>query len=78
MTNSKPKSDPSPAPERTEPATTAGKTGESPKRRAMKLPPGVVPKTAQGSQQRRDWQPGAGGRPQTDFARRAGKSRKVH
>lgn len=78
MSTTKPKSDPSAAPERPEAATTAGKTGESPKRSAMKLPPGVVPKTAQGPQQHRGWQAGAGGRPQTDFARRAGKSRKVH
>lgn len=54
--------------------------GAPAKRSAVKLPPGVAPKTGQGPQSRNPWHTGggAGGRPQTDFARRLGKSRKVH
>ncbi|MGQ0619092.1 MAG: hypothetical protein ACT4QA_04100 [Panacagrimonas sp.] len=80
MTPSKPK----PAEQAT--GTTAPQ-GEPPvdagvpaKRSAMKLPPGVVPRAGQGPLSRNPWQTGGGtgGRPQTDFARRMGKSRKVH
>ena len=51
------------------------------RRSAMKLPPGVVPKTGgAGVPGGRGpaWGRGEQGRPQRDAARRAGKSRKVH
>jgi hypothetical protein len=49
-----------------------------PKKSAMKLPPGVTPVGPRGPQQAKPWETGHSGRPQKDFARRAGKSRKVH
>lgn len=45
---------------------------------AMKLPPGVSPKGANRPQPHQSWKDTQGGRPQKDFARRAGRSRKVH
>lgn len=48
------------------------------KRTAMKLPPGVSPKGANRPQPHQSWKDAQGGRPQKDFARRAGRSRKVH
>lgn len=51
---------------------------EAPKRSAVKLPAGVVPKGPRGPQGRKPWETGGGGKPQRDAARRAGKSRKVH
>lgn len=61
------------------PVTEQAPKPEAPvKSSAMKLPPGVVPAGPRGPQQPKPRGPGQGGRPQTDFARRAGKSRKVH
>jgi len=51
------------------------------RRSAMKLPPGVVPKTGGAGVpggKAPAWGRGEQGRPQRDAARRAGKSRKVH
>lgn len=45
---------------------------------AVRLPPGVAPKVSNGPQARKSWSADNAGRPQKDFARRAGKSRKVH
>lgn len=45
---------------------------------AMKLPEGLKKVIARGPQQRGGFRGGAIGKPQTDFARKAGKSRKVH
>lgn len=61
-------------------ADAPGETEAPAKHSAVKLPAGVVPKSSHGPQSRNPWQTGggAGGRPQTDFARRLGKSRKVH
>jgi hypothetical protein len=49
-------------------------------RSAMKLPPGVVPKSSGAGPMGKGpaWERGQHGRPQRDAARRAGKSRKVH
>ena len=61
------------------PTSKDAPTAEAPaKRSAMKLPEGVVPAGPRGPQSGRNWASEHGGRPQTDFARRAGKSRKVH
>ena len=65
-----------PAAEASVPATPA--EGEPGKRTAMKLPPGVGPKGANRPQPHQSWKDAQGGRPQKDFARRAGRSRKVH
>lgn len=45
---------------------------------AMKLPEGLKKVISRGPQQRGGFRGGAIGKPQTDFARKAGKSRKVH
>jgi hypothetical protein len=45
---------------------------------AVRLPPGVTPRVSSGPQGRKGWGTENAGRPQKDFARRAGKSRKVH
>ena len=58
-------------------ATPEPPSGET-KHSAMKLPAGVTPGGARGPQQPKPRGTANGGRPQTDFARRAGKSRKVH
>ena len=71
---SKTKSEPADAPVSADPPPPAAPA----KRSAMKLPEGVVPAGSRGPQQRKNWSSEHGGRPQTDFARRAGKSRKVH
>ncbi|MGQ0529016.1 MAG: hypothetical protein ACT4PG_04195 [Panacagrimonas sp.] len=65
-------------PPQTEDGTEASAAAAPVKRSAMKLPEGVVPAGSRGPQQRKNWTSEHGGRPQTDFARRAGKSRKVH
>ena len=71
---SKTKSEPADAPVSADPPQPTAPA----KRSAMKLPEGVVPSASRGPQQRKNWSSEHGGRPQTDFARRAGKSRKVH
>lgn len=57
---------------------TPAKDEVPPKRSAMKLPAGVSASAPRGPQQPKPRGTANGGRPQTDFARRAGKSRKVH
>lgn len=74
------KSDPKTAPPAAEakPAATPDKPEPPARRSAMKLPEGVSAAAPRGPQPRKAWDSMQGGRPQTDFARRAGKSRKVH
>lgn len=74
---SKTKSEPT-SPPQTDDTAEASAAATPVKRSAMKLPEGVVPAGSRGPQQRKNWSSEHGGRPQTDFARRAGKSRKVH
>jgi hypothetical protein len=74
---------PVPKPDAAEPET-GGPSDEStaaPARRsAMKLPPGVGPKSSGSGPAGKGpgWDRNQQGRPQRDAARRAGKSRKVH
>lgn len=74
----------SPAPKREATESQTGDSEESkapPARRsAMKLPPGVGPKSSGSPPAGRGpgWDRSQQGRPQRDAARRAGKSRKVH
>ncbi|WP_420466615.1 hypothetical protein [Panacagrimonas sp.] len=65
--------------ESAEPAAdhAAPPAGEA-KRSAMRLPEGVTPGKPQRPALRKPWESQHGGRPQQDFARRAGRSRKVH
>lgn len=66
-------------PKPTEAAVPAPNPQDAPaKPSAMKLPPGVSASAPRGPQQPKPRANANGGRPQTDFARRAGKSRKVH
>ncbi|MGQ0501471.1 MAG: hypothetical protein ACT4P0_02505 [Panacagrimonas sp.] len=65
--DSKPASEPTSEP-KARPAATS----------AVRLPPGVTPRVSSGPQGRKGWGTENAGRPQKDFARRAGKSRKVH
>lgn len=65
-------------PKPTEAEAPAAKQDAPAKPSAMKLPPGVSASAPRGPQQPKPRANANGGRPQTDFARRAGKSRKVH
>ena len=72
-----------PEDQRKPPDTEENTTGEgtpaaSGKRSAMRLPEGVGPNASQRPNPRKPWERFQGGRPQQDFARRAGKDRKVH
>jgi hypothetical protein len=64
--------------DKTKPAADAPAAPKPERKSAMKLPEGVRPKGPGGPPNTPGWDRNAGGRPQRDAARRAGKSRKVH
>jgi hypothetical protein len=72
--------DPKSEPATPEPGAADAPASPAPRRSAMKLPPGVGPKSSANVPAGRGPAPDRAqhGRPQRDAARRAGKSRKVH